>query len=78
MIVEEFKKGDDLFRRRYIRFTSDMLLKWVNIRNLDKLQSQNNLRSIEVMKLSEIDLRTRLSHLKILMLKGIIKIFESK
>ena len=71
MIVEEFKKGEDLFRRMYIRFTSDMLLKGVNIRNLDRLQSQNDMRSIEdIMKLSEIDLRTRLSRLKILMLKG--------
>jgi len=67
MIVEEFKKGEDLFRRMYIRFTSDMLLKWVNIRNLDRLQSQNDMRSIEdIMKLSEIYLRTRLSRLKIL------------
>ncbi len=71
MIGEGFEKDGNLSREIYIRITSDMLLKWVNIRNLDRLPNQNDMRSIEdIMKLSEIDLRTRLSSLKILMLKG--------
>jgi len=71
MIGEGFEKDGNLSREIYIRITSDMLPKWKNMRNLHIPPNQNDMRSIEdIMKLSEIDLRTRLSSLKILMLKG--------